>query len=159
MNALCGCDVQMTHLYFAYGSNLLEKEVKRHTTDAEFVGIAILPCYRLEFTKHSISRNGDAASIRKHEASTVWGCIYKISDKDKNELIKREEGYEVIPELIVYLHGDKSGTAEKVFTFDCKDVCPEKCGPSMEYRTIVLEGARSRHIPDRYIEEILDIPR
>jgi len=45
----------VTDVYFAYGSNLLDSEIRRHAPDAEPVGVAFLTGYRLVFNKHSRS--------------------------------------------------------------------------------------------------------
>ena len=84
--------VPVTDLYFAYGSNLLDSEIRRHAPEAESVGVAFLAGYRLVFNKHSVSRGGDAASIEKSPSSVVWGYLYRLSDRDRNGLTRREKG-------------------------------------------------------------------
>ena len=153
MDALCGLPVpSLRNLYFAYGSNLLEREVKRDAKDAEPLGVAFLPGYRLEFTKHANSRGGDAASIQDYAASMVWGFVYRLHDSDKEQLINREKGYREIPEITAYLKSDDDVTPQKVFTFRGKEVCPNNCGPTKEYLSLVVEGAKSRDLPNEYVQ-------
>lgn len=155
MDALCGLPVAaLRNLYFAYGSNLLERELKRDAEEAEAVGVAFLPCYRLEFTKHAESRSGDAASIREHAASVVWGFVYRMHDADRAALRAREKGYREIPEVTVYLKDGDGVTPQDVFTFIGAEACGRNCGPSQAYYDLVLEGARARGLPDQYIEEV-----
>jgi hypothetical protein len=154
MDALCGLNVEpLRNLYFAYGSNLLESEIKRDAKDAEAVGKAFLPCYRLEFTKHADSWGADAANIREHEAGTVWGFVYKLHDEDRKRLSKRENRYREI-ELTIFLKNGEDITPVDVFTFQGKEGCAKHCGPSAEYLAVVIEGAKSRHLPLEYIDAI-----
>jgi hypothetical protein len=74
MDAICGLrPLPLDHLYFAYGSNLLEEEIQRDASNAEPVGVAFLPLYRLVFNKHSTTRKCDTASIEKTPLGIVWG--------------------------------------------------------------------------------------
>lgn len=74
------------------------------------MGIAFLPGYRLTFNKHSVTRNCDAANIEKDSASMLWGFVYRMHDRDRQQLRKREKGYREISDLTVYLtSGDNKG--------------------------------------------------
>lgn len=154
MDALCGIPTpSFRNVYFAYGSNLLEQELKRTSKDAQPVGVGFLPCYQLEFTKHAKSRGGDAASIRVDAARVVWGFIYRMHDEDKEALKKREQGYREVS-LLVWLKDEQQYTPQKVFTFVGQSACPKQCGPSASYFDLLLEGAKSRELPETYIEEL-----
>ena len=61
----------MTSLYFAYGSNLLDREIRRDAQDAEVIGPAYLSDHKLVFEKHSTTRCCDAASIKCWLSSEV----------------------------------------------------------------------------------------
>lgn len=154
MDALCGVPVPgLRNFYFAYGSNLLERELKRDADEAQSVGVAFLPGYQLEFTKHSMSRNGDAASIREHAGRMVWGFVYRMNDADKKSLKQREEGYREIS-VRVWLKDGENFKVQPAFTFIGEQVCSSECGPSRAYLDLVLEGARGRELPETYIAEI-----
>lgn len=148
MDALCDMTPPF-YRYFAYGSNLVNEELRRDAPDAAFEGKAFLPAYRVEFTKHALSRNGDAASIREDATRVVWGVIYRISKESKENLRKRESGYKMLPEIPVYM--SVSGKRVKAFTFVGEEACSKKCGPSKEYQNLVLRGAKSHELPEEYV--------
>ena len=128
--------------------------MKRDAKDAEPLGVAFLPCYRLEFTKHAHSRGGDAATIRKHAGRTVWGFVYRVHDDDRKRLKDREKGHREISRITVYLKSDEDVTPQDVFTFQGEEVCPKNCGPTKEYLALVVGGARSRDLPDEYVQDL-----
>lgn len=153
MDDLCGLTVPF-HYYFAYGSNMLDSELKRDNIDGEYIGAAFLPNYRLEFTKHSITRQCDAASIRKDSASVVWGAVFRICKESRKKLCEREQGYKEI-EIQVFRQIDNNLKQIRAFTFWGESTCSRQCGPSAEYRNVVVKGAESRDLPKDYIDLIL----
>lgn len=156
MDAICGVLVDpLNNLYFAYGSNLLQSEIRRDAPEAEPVGIAFLPGYRLVFTKHSTTRNGDAASIEPNSARMVWGFVYRMHARDRQCLREREKGYSEVP-MPVFLKspGDQDICPLDAFTFIGDRVCPKKCGLSTEYLSLIIKGAKERLLPPDYIEEL-----
>lgn len=149
----------MSILYFAYGSNLLEREIRRDARDAEEVGVAVLLAYRLVFTKHSTSRGGDAASIETAKARTVWGYLYRLTEADRHALQRRERGYREIG-VTVRRVSEAGGTDAIVdaFTFQAEERCPRGCGAPSTYIGLIVEGARSRGLPEEYIRSIEAAP-
>lgn len=155
MDAICGlAPSPLNNLYFAYGSNLLESEIKRHAKDAEPHDIAFLPGYRLVFTKHSETRSGDAASIEPDSGSIVWGFVYKVHDCDRERLREREKGYAERSESVFLRSDGGDVTAVNVFTFVGEKVCATECGASHEYLSLIIDGAKSRQLPTDYISAL-----
>ena len=72
--------------YFAYGSNLNRKQMKRRCNDSRFVKKIILNNYILTFR----SKYG-AADIEKNKGNKVYGALYDISKSDEKKLDKYEE--------------------------------------------------------------------
>jgi cation transport regulator ChaC len=160
MDAICGLNpTPLNNVYFAYGSNLLEAEIRRDAPDAELLGVGFLPCYKVVFTKHSNTRNCDTASIEECAYRTVWGYLYRLSQADLEALRQRERGY-TKREVTVWLvtQGCDNGTPVVAFTFVGDTVCPRACGPNESYLSIVVEGARSRRLPEDYVESIVPRP-
>ena len=94
MDAICGRLARPGSLYFAYGSNLLDREIKVSAASAQPEGIAYLPGWRLMFNKHSKSRGDkDTADIQKCASRVVWGFVYRVTDEDKDGLKRCERGY------------------------------------------------------------------
>ena len=61
-------------LYFAYGSNLNHKQMKKRCKDSRFIKKIILKNYVLTFR----SKYG-AADIEKKKGKNVYGALYNIS--------------------------------------------------------------------------------
>jgi cation transport regulator ChaC len=159
MDSIAGLPIQqLKNSYFAYGSNLLGQECQRTAPDAQEYGVAFLPGYRLEFTKHSTTRKGDAATIRPDPNSMVWGFVYRVHDKDREHLRAREAGYNELPETTVYLGapGDDP-TPITAFTFAATQACPNHCGPHPEYLDLIIQGARTRQLPEAYQQRLADL--
>ncbi|MBQ1491264.1 MAG: gamma-glutamylcyclotransferase [Blautia sp.] len=74
----------MRTLYLAYGSNLSVKQMALRCPDAEIVGKAIIPDWRLVFKLH--------ADIIPEKGSYVPVLVWSISDKDEAAL-DRYEGF------------------------------------------------------------------
>jgi len=145
----------MTILYFAYGSNLLDREIRKDALDAEAIGSAYLPGHRLVFTKHSTSRGCDAANIEPYDSGIVWGCLYRVTERDREALRRRERGYREV-KVGARARTPEGGSDKTVeaFTFVGEETCPRMCGPNAAYLGLIIEGARSRGLPESYIEKI-----
>lgn len=155
MDAICGMASTPEHSYFAYGSNLLDSEMKRSAPAAKPIGRAYIPSYRLVFDKHSTTRRSDAASITRDSAAMVWGFVYNVDQKGCAELRRREGGYSELS-VTAFLNsvGDEASAPMKVFTFVSDAACPKACGPSAEYVDLVLRGGEQRGLPADYILRI-----
>lgn len=153
MDAIAGLPIEpFRHFYFAYGSNLVQTECHRTAPDAQPYGMAFLPGYKVNFTKHSTTRAGDTATIVSDPTTNMWGFVYRVHDKDKARIEAREGGYEMV-NLTVYLvapHPGEDPTPIKAFTFVASKECPQHCGPPPEYLDLVIRGANDRQLPEPY---------
>ena len=75
--------------YLAYGSNLSIERMRSRCPDAEAIGRAMIPGYRLLFKK---SQSGFYATIEQDANCAVPVLAYLISDYDE-ALLDRCEGY------------------------------------------------------------------
>jgi len=79
-------------LYFAYGSNLNWKQMKKERCrGAEFLQSYILKGYKLIFSRHNPKSTFGYANIEKDKNFGVPGAIWKIKDKHE-EILDRSEG-------------------------------------------------------------------
>lgn len=157
LDAMAGLPVDaLRNFYFAYGSNLKDKECHRTATEARAYGVAFLPGYRLAFTKHSTDRDGDAATIKKDSTSIVWGFVYRVNDHDRKKLKKREGGYDEIGTTVYLITPtpEDDPTPLEAFTFAAKKVCSHQCGPPPAYLNLIIEGAEERNLPEDYQQSI-----
>ena len=157
MDAICGLVPPQRRVYFAYGSNLVQAEMLAKAPHAEPYGLAFVPGYRLVFTKHSTTRGCDAASIEKCPSRVLWGFLYRVKPEDQTSLRKRESGYveqRVQAWRVEGVADCERGTRVEAYTFIGKASCTASCGPTEEYRAIVVDGARLRGLPNDYIASL-----
>ena len=128
--------------YLAYGSNLSIERMRGRCPDAEVIGRAQIPGYRLLFKK---SQSGFYATIEQDANCAVPVLVYMISDYDE-ALLDRCEGYprhyyKRYFQLPIHtldggkLKGKKSGCMAYVLHED--RLLGE---PAMEYFTLLHEG-------------------
>ena len=88
-------------LYFAYGSNLNQKQMKRRCKDSRFIKKITLKNYILIFR----SKYG-AADIEKKMGKKVYGALYNISKSDERRLDIYEE-YPTLYKKMYFKHNNK----------------------------------------------------
>ena len=118
-------------LYFAFGSNLHHKQMKRRCKDSKYLGCYTLKGYKLNFRNYYFG--GGVADVEKKKNSYVLGAIYKISKSDEKKL----DEYEDFPKTYI----------KKYFTLYGKKVMfyfmPKKTKffpPSKRYLNIIIQG-------------------
>jgi len=73
--------------YFAYGSNLLIKKMRKVVPSAASHGEASLSGYRLKFHKRSIDGSAKCDAFRtEDQRDLVHGVVYEIDEKGKQDL-------------------------------------------------------------------------
>ena len=134
-------------LYFAFGSNLHKKQMKRRCKDSKYIGCYTLKNYKLSFRTGNYSRGimrAGVADIEKKKNSKVLGAIYRISKKDEKKL----DVYEDFPKLYI----------KKYFRFFGKKVMfyymPKKTKhipPSKRYLNLIIRGYKDCGYKNNYI--------
>ena len=145
-----------TITYFAYGSNMSFKRLRKRVPSAEPKERGVLRCHCLAF--HKISRkdgSGKCDIVSSKESDVVWGRLYYINGKEEKRLDRHE--------------GLGSGYDKKFVTveLDCgRTVCAmtyyveddTKKNPSLKpytwYKKHVLVGAKEACLPPNYIKSI-----
>ena len=120
-------------LYFAYGSNLFHKQMKKRCKDSIYIKCFILKNYKLYFRNNYLG--GGVADIQKKKKHKVLGAIYKISKRDEKKL----DVYENFPKTYIKKYFRLSG--KKVMFY----YMPEKSKynpPSKRYLNLILRGYR-----------------
>lgn len=84
----------LTHLYFAYGSNLDGAQMRRRCPSARLVGAAILDGYRLGFAGQSAAWGGGVATVVRDREGRVPGLVWALAAEDLDRL-DRFEGHPV----------------------------------------------------------------
>ena len=134
-------------LYFAFGSNLHKKQMKRRCRDSKYIGCYTLKNYKLSFRTNNYGGgviDGGVADVEKKKNSKVLGAIYKITRKDEKKL----DLYEDYPYLYVKkyfrLHGKKV-----MFYYMPKKSKP--IPPSKRYLNLIIKGYRDCGYKNNYI--------
>ena len=118
-------------LYFAFGSNLYHKQMKKRCRDSVYIKCYILKNYRLFFRNDFLG--GGVADVEKRKNSKVLGALYKISKKDEKKL----DVYEDFPKTYIKKYFKISG--KKVMFY----YMPKKTkynSPSKRYLNLIIQG-------------------
>jgi len=126
--------------YFAYGSNLNQRQMLERCPDSKPVFTASLPNYKLVFVGWSRQWRGGVVSIRPFRGEKVLGAIYEVSDKD----LKRLDNYQGYPNNYTRLNVtvfEEGGEPIKAITY-IKSGQSDEAQPSKEYLALIQQGYR-----------------
>jgi gamma-glutamylcyclotransferase (GGCT)/AIG2-like uncharacterized protein YtfP len=126
-------------LYFAFGSNLNRKQIKRRCKNSRFISRHILKNYQLAFR----SKYG-AADIQRKKGSSVLGAIYDISKADEKKL----DVYEEFPKVYVKKYFKILGKKVMFYYMFNKTKQTE---PSRRYLNSIIQGYKDCGYKDSHI--------
>lgn len=143
-------------LYYAFGSNMLNRRLQLRVPSADPVSKAVLPGYELKFHKQSNTDGSGKCSIQKKEGSKMYGVVFEI-DKDEKTLLDRAEGLGTgykIREVEVQI----SGRPIEAFTYVATEShVDDSLRPFRWYKELVLAGAEQHQLPEWYINQIRQV--
>ena len=119
----------MRHRYFAYGSNLDAEQMRTRCPDAEQIGPAELPGYRLAFTGHNRSWGGAVATLCADPQRRAAGILWSLSDADLEHL-DYWEGYPSVYQRRPLTVWRPSGAATEAITYLKVDERPARPAPA-----------------------------
>lgn len=139
--------------YFGYASNLktsvLEDRIGDLISD-KIVGRLI--DYGFRFNRKNM--DGSArANLLVSESEDVFGVIYRITEKNRDLLLKSEPGYHLI---LVSVETDFGN--EQAYTF-ISDEDTEGIYPREDYLKTILQGAKEHKLPEEYIDFIKSLAK
>ncbi|NGP89912.1 gamma-glutamylcyclotransferase family protein [Fodinibius halophilus] len=140
-------------LYFAYGSNMCSKRLKKRVPSMVTVTIAALPGHQLAFNK--VGSDGSAkCNLASSEDFITYGVIFQIDDIQKSTLDRIEgKGYKNV-RIDVETH---AGVFD-VFTYRAKEsYIDDTLSPYNWYKSLVVAGAKEHDLPAHYIKSIQEI--
>ena len=129
-------------LYFAYGSNLHQKQMKRRCKDSKYIGCYTLKNFKLSFRNYYLG--GGVADIEKKQNSYVLGAIYKITKGDEKKL----DVYENYPKTYIKKYFTLKGTKVMYYYMPKKT---KHFAPSKRYLNIIIQGYKDCGYRDNYI--------
>ena len=144
-------------VYFAYGSNMLESQMRGRCPSARFLRAGRLHNYRLFFPRWSDRWGCGVAGVKPNPGDVVEGVLYTLSLTDLKELDEIE--------------GVSAGRYQRVQTsieFDEEEhlecwmyLAIERehasCQPSKAYREALLRGALEHGLSDSYTDHLRTI--
>ena len=123
--------------YFAYASNLNQKQMRERCPDSKPMFTATLPNYKLVFLGWSRELRGGKASIRLFRGEKVAGAIYEVTEECLRRLDKYEAGYNRF-KIMVF---NEDGESIEALTY-IKSGQSDEAPPSKEYLAIIQQGYR-----------------
>ena len=141
--------------YFAFGSNMLEREILHHTPHAQSLGCAVLRGYRLAFTRWSAKRGGGVADIVEHPTGEVWGVLYEVPD-DELHALDAKEGVPTAYRRMTVREEDAAGVECDAMAYEVVDRTGPYA-PTAIYLAIIIEGAREHGLPAWYVEGLTSL--
>ena len=129
-------------LYFAFGSNLYQKQMKKRCKDSKYIGCHKLKGYKLVF-RH-MYYGGGVADVEKKNNSIVLGAIYKISKKDEKKL----DVYEDFPKVYIKKYFKLYGRKVMFYYMPKKT---KTIPPSKRYLNLIIQGYKDCGYKNNYI--------
>ena len=123
--------------YFAYSSNLNQKQMQERCPDSKPTFIATLPNYKLIFVGWSRQWRGGVASIKPFKGERVRGAIYEVSEQCLQRLDRYEAGYN---RLRITVFDEDSEPVEAITYIKAGQL--EETRPSKEYLSVIQQGLR-----------------
>ncbi len=149
----------MQILYFAYGSNMDERNMRVLCPSSRCLGAARLDDHRLAFLRRSQKTLSGVADVVAAAGHVVHGLLYELEHGDLAALdVKEGLGRAYARELMrVTLVSDDSLREAVIYTVITKE--PAEVEPSHEYRERMLAAARRRSFPRDYVTMLEELAR
>jgi len=127
--------------YFAYASNLNQKQMRERCPESKPLFKANLPNYKLVFSGWSRELKGGKATIRLNRGEKVLGAVYDVSEQELQKLDRYEAGYGRLKVTVF----DEDGEPHEVITYIKADKS-EESKPSSEYLSVIQQGYKDWRI-------------
>lgn len=137
--------------YFGYGSNLDEDYMRQWTPSLEFVSLARLPNFEIQFRKYSTDLEGGISSIIEKPGGMVQGVIYTIEKSEMEALdiledvplgIYKRETFKVVSKNGTWYNADLYRVVNPKGPFT----------PSVKYLGYMIKGAKAQGINQSWID-------
>jgi hypothetical protein len=147
---------ELSGLYFAYGSNMNELQIRTRCTNPVVVGIARLADHRIAFFGHSRTWDGGMETVIAAPGEDIWGVLYQLSFLDWDRLDAWQDAR--LDGTGAYFHypvhvTDTAGSDLVVLLYK-KDLQGEAKMPSREYLNHIVQGALKHGLPSAYVDKL-----
>jgi gamma-glutamylcyclotransferase (GGCT)/AIG2-like uncharacterized protein YtfP len=150
-------------LYFAYGSNMDNAQMRQRCPSAQFVAIAKLPGHRLAFTRHAKDRNCGTCDGVPAPGQDIWGVVFDLSESDLKRM-DESEGYQpgrpleancyVREQRQVYPDGGDEPLLVWLYFANRQ---PNPPLPNAAYKKQLVDGAKFWCLPEEYQAQLRQI--
>ena len=130
-------------LYFAYGSNLHQDQMKKRCSECKYLKKYVLQDYRLTFRSDLC-----VADIEYKKGSSVQGALYEITARDETCLDK----YEDYPTLYKKIFFKYEGRDVVAYSMENKTSFKY---PSTRYLNIIKQGYKDCDLDSNFLIEAL----
>ncbi|KAL0850989.1 hypothetical protein ABMA28_006882 [Loxostege sticticalis] len=150
-------------LYFSYGANMYKFRIHMHCPTAEFVSIARVDNYRMDFMKYSKFWGGPTATLVATANAHVWGVIWRLHEDDMLSLdaqkgVETKKAYikniDVLTPYMGIFHCRAYVQKVNPLPRGDNDDIPVERWPSWAYKEVIIAGARENGLPEYYIEDL-----
>lgn len=139
--------------YFAYGSNMAEEVMDEKCPGHTLLGPALLPGFRLAFTRRSVRTGTGVADVVPADGPGVWGVLYELGDADLEALDLKEGSGWAYRRMPVRVQG-LDGSEYTAFTYAVIDKQSPEVTPAPDYLEGLINAGRRRRLPDAYVAQI-----
>ncbi|CAB3372206.1 Hypothetical predicted protein [Cloeon dipterum] len=154
-------------LYFAYGSNLLDKRIHINNPSAVRKTHAKLEGYRLDFAGFSRRWGGAVATIEPQTNTHMWGAVWELGNEHIESLDRQEGVQDGVYSVLQVNVTSENGRSYKCRTYRYNTKAPITGGsygdlpadrrPSPLYLETILRGANQSHLPESYVKLLSSI--
>ncbi|MFH1651742.1 MAG: gamma-glutamylcyclotransferase family protein [Chloroflexota bacterium] len=154
--------------YFAYGSNMDNKEVQKCSVELRNPRVARLDGYKLRFNYCSSKRKSGAANIMVSEGDSVYGLLMELNEKELKR-IRCKEGCKNpdttgLPNYYdeIRVTVEKQEDSELVINVVTYKVTNDKerkenVPPKESYMKLIIDNAEKYGFPSKYISFLKSI--
>ena len=128
-------------LYFAYGSNLDDQQMRARFPSAVVVGAAVLPNHALAFGGFSHRWGGAVASVVRARGARVEGLLYTLDDAEVANL-DRFEGHPFAYERVARFVVVDGARRRRAQTYLQPEETFEPWAPQPEYLAVIASAYR-----------------
>ncbi len=144
--------------YFAYGSNMATKRLRKRTPSAEPLGVVTLPGHELRFHKRSKkdkSAKCDAFATGDADSACI-GVLFSFNPAERADLDEAEgagKGYDAKVVTVI----NSEGRRRKVLTYLASPTAIDgTLKPYSWYKDHVLSGAKEHDLPPDYVAQWIE---
>jgi len=149
-----------TFYYFAFGSNLSTKRIRKNCESAKAVHVGKVDKYKLDFGHHSTGWQGAVATITPDPREAVYGVIWEIEQKHKKSLDQQEGVHrKIYREITVEVAPiTQKGLGKKIrcvsYVLEQDKFQNGNHLPTPAYKDTIIRGAKEHRLPQVYIKRL-----